>query len=90
MRDIAVLLAAAGVVIAAGLYINRRNGGTVAGVPVAALPQRFQDVIRKSTFASGSPDRIINPWPDTEAPYQGTWTSRGPLDLATYNGQIYD
>lgn len=29
-------------------------------------------------------------WTDTEAGYAGTWTANGPLNLANYNGQIYD
>lgn len=29
-------------------------------------------------------------WPDTEAAYQGTWTANGPLDLKTYDKQIWD
>ncbi len=29
-------------------------------------------------------------WPDTEAAYVDTWTAAGPLDLRTYDKQIYD
>lgn len=46
MRDTVVLIAAAAVVIGAGLYLSRRNGGGI-------LPGL-------SVSRSGSPDSIIN------------------------------
>lgn len=46
MRDLAILLAAAGVVVAAGYYMNRRNGG--AGLSLSPTVR-----------VSGSPDQII-------------------------------
>lgn len=47
MRDFLVLAAAAGVVIAAGLYMQRRNGAA-STAPAGGR------------FVSGSPDAIIN------------------------------
>ncbi len=52
--------------------------------------------IAQNVFTSGIPNGtgmtpIAGPlWPDTEAAYQGTWTANGPLDLATYDKQIWD
>jgi len=48
--------------------------------------------IAQNVFTSGlSGSSNTGPlWPDTEAAYQGTWTANGPLDLATYDKQIWD
>jgi hypothetical protein len=47
--------------------------------------------IAQNVFTSAMPNAITGPlWPDTEASYQGTWTANGPLDLATYDKQIWD
>lgn len=48
--------------------------------------------IAQNVFTSGlSGSSNIGPlWPDTEAAYQGTWTASGPLNLATYDKQIWD
>lgn len=45
-------------------------------------------------FGSGGNDNPNQPQPQAnqyqDDSYQGTWTSNGPLDMATYQGQIWD
>lgn len=73
-----ILVALAGVAV--WMVMRSRRGAAGARGLSSGLSQKVDSF--------GAAGGVL--WTDTEAAYAGTWTSAGPLDLNTYNGQIYD
>lgn len=78
--DLAVL----GLAALAVFFVTRARGITATrSNPRGLSPALLQ---QEAVFASAAGPLF----PDTEAAYAGTWTATGPLNLATYDKQIYD
>lgn len=78
--DLAVL----GLAGLAVFFVLRAQGAAASrSNPRGLSPALLQ---QEAVFASAAGQLF----PDTEAAYSGTWTAAGPLNLATYEKQIWD
>lgn len=75
-----MILGLAGIAVWMILKTGRATGANLRG-----LSPNLQAQADKFGAAGGG---LL--WPDTEAAYNGTWTSSGPFNLANYDRQIYD
>lgn len=86
MKNEDLILAGSAAVAVYLIWLASGKKNPFSAIGRANLSSNFADYQQRMNALSLQP---FSTWNAAE-PYTGTWTSKGPLNPATYEGQIYD